>query len=88
VQGTYTADCGWTVGVASVTYWPVGACGGVAKSTVVLDMCGNWSSTISGLTPGATYNVVVQLNFREVQMMTTAQVNADAATATAASCPP
>jgi hypothetical protein len=88
VQGTASPDCGWMLDpAATVTYWPEG--GGVAQTAnMVIGESGNWSLTITGLTPGATYNVVVQVVFGNLQMMTQATVAPDPATATAASCPP
>jgi hypothetical protein len=81
-QGTATPDSGWMTGGATVVYWPQGS-GLQQTATMTIDMNGNWSFTISG-TPDTTYNVVVQVNFFNQQMMTMATVYSAPATATAA----
>jgi hypothetical protein len=86
VKGTATPDCGWNLGGATVTYWPEG--GGVAQTvTITVDTNGNWSGTFT-VAPGITYNVVVEVGFGNMQMMTTAAVAPDPATVTVSSCPP
>jgi hypothetical protein len=66
VQGTTTASCGYSFsGTGTVYYWPGG--GGIQQSTsiTVNTMTGNWGPlTISGLTSGTSYNVVVQVNLQ------------------------
>ena len=80
-QGTATPDSGWLVNEGTVIYWPAG--GGV-QQTQTFPVGTNWSFTITGLTPGVTYNLVVEVPFYNQQTMTTATVSPDPATATAA----
>jgi hypothetical protein len=85
-QGVATPDSGWALAGGSgctVTYWPQG--GGVQQTgPVIIDSNGNWSFTINGLTPGATYNIYIEVTFRNQQTNEIATVSPDPATATAA----
>ena len=82
-QVTATPDCGWATGAVTVIYWPEG--GGVQQTqNCTIDMNGNWSFTINGLPPGATYNIVVRVTFGNEQTMTQATVSPDPTTAPAA----
>ncbi len=87
LQGTATPDCGWGVQPsATVVYWP--ECGGVEQTMTITLTSGSWNTSIIGLTPGASYNVVVQVNFGNEVCMNTVTVYSAPETAMAASCPP
>lgn len=81
-QGDATPDCGWVDDSGTVIYWPVG--GGVQQTQTFSAGRDGWSCTISNLTPGVAYNIVVQVGFFNPSSMTSATVSPDPATAMAA----
>jgi hypothetical protein len=62
IKGTTTPDSGWTVGATGqVIVWPQNG-GASTTQTFSVNCNGSWGEvTISGLTTGQTYNVVVQI---------------------------
>ena len=82
-QGTATPDSGWVADTGTVIYYPVG--GGLQQTqTFAIQSGGSWSFTLSSLTPGTTYNIVVQVPFYNPQTIISETVSPDPATATAA----
>lgn len=71
VKGTLTVQAGWTAMSLRVLYDPAG--GGVQGTKGGITIGGNWSTTITGLTSGASYDVVaeviVQMGFQTVPIL-------------------